>query len=177
MTPKPNNFAFIDAQNVHLGVKSQGWILDMRKFRRYLQDKYSVTQAFIFIGYKTGNEQLYHFLQRAGFICIFKPTLILKDGTIKGNVDAELVLHSMIELSNYEKAVIVTGDGDFRCLVEYLMGQNKLEKVLIPNRQKHSVLLKTLCPPENNIFHFMNDLKSKIAKNDHTNDHTNEKSS
>jgi uncharacterized LabA/DUF88 family protein len=164
MTPKPNNFAFIDAQNVHLAIKGQGWLLDMPRFRHYLKDKYSVTQAFLFIGYKAGNEKFYGFLQRSGYICIFKPTLELADGRIKGNVDAELVLHAMIEFQHYDRAIIVSGDGDFRCLVEYLLEQKKLAKMLIPNQFKYSGLLKSLATPENNIFHFMNTLRGKLSK-------------
>ncbi len=52
---------------------------------------------------------------------------------IKGNIDAELVLHSMIEYPNYDKAVIVSGDGDFYSLVEYLETKGKLGKILAPN--------------------------------------------
>ncbi|MBI4234787.1 NYN domain-containing protein, partial [Candidatus Peregrinibacteria bacterium] len=76
-------------------------------------EKYKVDKAFLFIGYIEGNNRLYSLLQEAGFICIFKPTLKYKDGTTKGNCDAELVLKAMIEYVNYDKAVIVTGDGDF----------------------------------------------------------------
>lgn len=32
-------FAFIDSQNLNLGVKSQGWSLDFKKFRLYLKNK------------------------------------------------------------------------------------------------------------------------------------------
>lgn len=159
-----NNFAFIDAQNTHLGIKDQGWELDFARFRRHLSDKYGVTRAFLFIGYKPGNENLYTYLQRAGFVCIFKPTMELPDGRTKGNVDAELVLHAMIEYPNYDEAIIVTGDGDFRCLVEYLMKQWKLHKVLIPNRYKYSALLKSLSVSNRNIFDFMNPLRNKLAK-------------
>ncbi|MBU2542149.1 hypothetical protein KJ785_01145 [Patescibacteria group bacterium] len=35
----PNNFAFIDSQNLHLGISSLGWKLDYKKFRRYLKEK------------------------------------------------------------------------------------------------------------------------------------------
>jgi uncharacterized LabA/DUF88 family protein len=41
----------------------------------------------------------------------------LPSGRVKGNVDAELVLHTMIEYDNYSKAIIISGDGDFFCLV------------------------------------------------------------
>ena len=73
-------------------------------------------------------------IREQGYILIFKPTLILKDGKVKGNVDAELVLHAMIEYPNYEKAVIVSGDGDFHCLIKYLRSKGKFEKLLIPNQ-------------------------------------------
>lgn len=139
-----SNYAFIDSQNLHLGVKEQGWELDFARFRIYLADKSDVEKAFLFIGYVPGNEGLYKYFQEAGYIVIFKPTLAIrkkKGVVIKGNVDAELVLHTMIEYPNYEKAVIVTGDGDFRCLMEYLEENSKLARLIVPNRKKYSSLL------------------------------------
>ena len=72
-------YAFIDSQNLNLGVKSQGWMLDWRKFRQYLRNKYNVIKAFTFIGYKAGNEALYTRMQEMGYIVILKPTLELLD--------------------------------------------------------------------------------------------------
>lgn len=143
MRQSANNYAFIDSQNLNLGVKSQGWNLDFARFRRFLKDKYLVEKAYLFIGFVPGNQILYAELQKAGYICIFKPTLEIKDSNkiiIKGNVDAELVLHAMIEYPNYEKAVIVSGDGDFHCLIEYLIKQNKLRKIIVPNAHFSSLL-------------------------------------
>ena len=137
-----NNYAFIDSQNLNLSIRSQGWILDFKRFRIYLRDKYGVSKAFLFVGYVYTNQKLYISLQEDGYIVVFKPTLFLPKGKIKGNVDAELVLHTMIEYPNYEKAVIVSGDGDFYCLIEYLKKQNKLLKLVIPNRRNYSSLLR-----------------------------------
>ncbi len=142
MNKKTSNYAFIDSQNLNLAVRDMGWRLDFSKFRVYLREKYGVAKAFIVIGYMEGNVELYTSLQEAGFICVFKPTLTYKDGHTKGNCDAELVLQAMIEFRNYHKAVIVTGDGDFYCLVNYLIEQKKLECVVIPNQHKFSALLK-----------------------------------
>src|SRR3989338_9619013 len=127
MISKENNFAFIDSQNLNLNIRNQGWILDFARFRVYLKEKYFVTTAFLFIGYVEQNKKMYDFLERAGYICVFKPTLEYKDGSTKGNCDAELVLQTMIEFKNYDKAVIVSGDGDFHCLVKYLLDQKKLK--------------------------------------------------
>ncbi|MBP9817364.1 NYN domain-containing protein [Candidatus Shapirobacteria bacterium] len=141
MTKK--TFAFIDSQNLNLGVKSQGWELDWSKFRQYLRNKYNVSTAYLFIGHVNGNESLYTYLQKCGYILILKPTLEHKVGNkivVKGNVDAELVLHTMIEFSHFEKAVIVSGDGDFHCLVEYLVSKDKLLRVLAPNRNYSGLL-------------------------------------
>lgn len=139
------NYAFIDSQNVNLAIRDLGWTLDWSRFRRYLHDKYKIEKAFSFIGYVSGNEALYRSLREAGFILIFKPTLEMKKGGqsfIKGNVDAELVLHTMIEWQNYNQAIIASGDGDFHCLVQYLIKQKKLAKLLVPNPKKYSALLR-----------------------------------
>lgn len=144
MPKKKNNYAFIDSQNLNLGVREQRWILDFARFRVLLKEKYDISKAFLFIGYIKGNKGLYAYLQKAGYICIFKPILQVSKGKkvkVKGNVDAELVLHTMIEYQNFDKAVIVSGDGDFRCLVEYLAKKKKLLKVIVPN-WKYSSLLR-----------------------------------
>lgn len=144
MVHKEVNYAFIDSQNLNLGIRSRGWELDFKKFRIYLNDKYNVKKAFLFIGYVATNEGLYAALQKFGYILIFKPTLdIASKGRkkIKGNVDAELVMHTMIEMDNFDKAVLVSGDGDFHCLVEYLESRDKLKGLLVPNRQ-YSILFK-----------------------------------
>lgn len=160
MKTKENNYAFIDSQNLNLNIRNQGWILDFAYFRVYLRDKFFVNKAFLFIGYVEGNKKLYNFLTCVGYVCIFKPTLGYKDGSTKGNCDAELVLQTMIEYSNFNKAVIVTGDGDFHCLVRYFYEKKKLKALLIPNRYKYSALLKfRIFRP---YLRFMNDLKDKL---------------
>ncbi len=159
-------YAFIDSQNLNLGVKSQGWTLDFAKFRRYLTDKYHVTEAFLFIGMVPDNQRLYTSLQKAGYLCIFKPTLEYKSGEkviIKGNVDAELVLHAMIEYKHYDKAIIVSGDGDFHCLIEYLESKKKLQYVITPNR-KYSRLLREFSSYIVRIDWLRNSLELKTKK-------------
>lgn len=161
MEKHQNNFAFIDSQNLNLSILAMGWKLDFNRFRIYLKDKYSINQAFIFIGYVEGNNQLYSSLQKAGFICIFKPTLIHNNGRTKGNCDTDLVLHAMIEYQHYDKAMVATGDGDFYCLIKYLIENQKLQAILIPNRLKFSALLRfAICRP---YIRYMNDLKDKLS--------------
>ena len=140
---KANNYAFIDGNNLYLGAKSQNIKLDYRSFRFYLRDKLGVKNAFLFIGYDPRHSALYAKLQRQGYILIFKPAVFFMDNgrkTIKGNVDAELVLHAAaIEFDNYEKAVIVTSDGDFACLVRDLDENKKIKKLITPTREYSSL--------------------------------------
>lgn len=160
MKKKTTNYAFIDSQNLNLAIRDMGWQLDFARFRVYLKDKFNVEKAFLFIGYIAGNDAMYTGLQAAGFICVFRPTLTQKDGTTKGNCDAELILQAMIEFQNYDKAVIVTGDGDFYCLANYLLEQQKLGVLMVPNRHKYSALLK---PKRFKPYtRYMNDLKRKL---------------
>ena len=153
------NYAFIDSQNLNLSVQELGWRLDFKKFLVYLKDKYDVEKAYLFLGYVDGNQDLYTMLQNMGYIIVFKPTLTYKDGTTKGNCDAELVLQTMIDYKKYNGAVIVSGDGDFHCLIKYLISKDKLEKLLVPNQKSYSALLKRF---PSGYLAFVSDLKKKI---------------
>jgi len=160
MKSKENNYAFIDGQNLYLSIKNIGWSLNYEKFRKYLEEKYGVQKAFIFLGYQQKYEDLYTTLQKQGYICVFKPTIIYGNGKTKGNCDAELVLHTMLELNNFNKSVIITGDGDFYCLVKHLLKQDKFKKLLVPNKKQYSALLKKF-PSE--YLAFVSELKNKIG--------------
>jgi uncharacterized LabA/DUF88 family protein len=147
-TLKPN-YAFVDSQNLNLGVQKAGWKLDWRKFRDFLRDKYNVQTAYLFIGYLAENEAMYTQLHEAGYLIVLKPTVgmndVVDDKTkpkkpVKGNIDAELVLYAMKEMPNYSQAVIVSGDGDFYCLAEYLANKNRLLNIMTPNWQYSSLL-------------------------------------
>ncbi|HSX44588.1 MAG TPA: NYN domain-containing protein [Candidatus Saccharimonadales bacterium] len=156
---KPNVYAFIDSQNLNLGVQKMGWKMDWRKFRKYLADKYGVNKAYMFIGHVPEFEDMYVHMHELGFLVVLKPTSDMSkvpvenkeedrsaDKTedkkpVKGNIDAELVLWAMKELKDYDKAIIVSGDGDFYCLAEYLEEIGKLGHIMTPNWQ-YSGLLK-----------------------------------
>ena len=154
----PNNFAFIDSQNVNLGIRQSGWRIDWKKIRSYLNYEYDISKAYLFLGFIPGNTSLYNSLQVAGFLLIFK-TVTYQAGKPKGNVDAELVLQAMIEYPKYDRAVIGTSDGDFACLVRYLEEQKKLLRVISPNRAGCSALLKRA---SKGLIGFLEDVQGRI---------------
>ncbi|HSW36955.1 MAG TPA: NYN domain-containing protein [Candidatus Saccharimonadales bacterium] len=144
----PIVYAFIDSQNLNLGVQSAGWKLDFAKFRLYLKNKYSVSKAYLFIGQLAGNELLYDRLQDMGYHLILKPTTQYKANgkiAVKGNVDAELVLYAAAKVyDRYDQAILVSGDGDFTCLSEYLTEKGKLAHIFVPNKNYSQLLGKFL---------------------------------
>ncbi len=158
--PAKGNAAFIDNQNLNLGVQKLGWKMDWRKFRKFLKDEYNVTDAYMFIGHMPEHEDMYLQLHDAGYLIVLKPTFDMskpqkvevekKEDSdkpedkkpVKGNVDAELVLWAVKEMKNYQKAVIVSGDGDFYSLVEYLQAEKKLLHLLAPNSHYSSLYNK-----------------------------------
>lgn len=159
MKEKSKNYAFIDAQNLHMAISSLGWKIDFKRFRIYLREHYRVGKAYMFMGFKPDEQQMYNSLQDAGYNLIFKPILNLKNGDVKGNCDAELVLQTMIDYKRYDKAIIVSGDGDFHCLIKYLQEQKKLETVLVPTSKNCSILIKKII--KGNLT-LVSDLKNKI---------------
>jgi uncharacterized LabA/DUF88 family protein len=149
MLKKLKNVAYIDNTKLHKGCEAEGFNIDYKKFRTYLKERLAVGTAYIFIGYVPGNEERYKKFQERGYTLIFKPTLPDADGKIKGNCDAELVLQATRDYyeNNFERVIVVTSDGDFGCLIQFLQEKGKLETVLSPRRvNKCSSLIKRLSP-------------------------------
>ena len=125
------NSAYIDAANLHHGIHAQGWTLDYRRFRTWLTAKHGVNNAYLFIGLLPANAALYTCLQNCGYILVFKEVVYNSDGKAKGNCDADLVLQSVVDFfeHKYERAIIVSSDGDYACLVKFLQeGHSKFSR-------------------------------------------------
>ncbi len=136
------NYAFIDSQNVNLAIRDQWWKLNWEKLYKHLAKKYKCKRVYMFIGFIIQNQKLYTHLQSIWYVLIFKPVLELKSWKTKWNVDAELVLQAMIDYKDYNKAIIITWDWDFACLVRHLRQKKKLKKLIVPNIKKYSSFLR-----------------------------------
>ena len=143
MQKDKNNFAYIDGTNLHKGVNRLGWKIDYRRLRLWLKNKYGVERAYVFLGMVTKYTDIYNYLQNAGFIIVFKETTHDGDGKIKGNCDADLVLWSVRDVyeSKFDRAILVSSDGDYASLVQFLQEKNKLLAILSPSNHC-SILLK-----------------------------------
>jgi len=138
-----NNFAYIDGANLHKGVADLGWKLDYKRFRLWLNNKYQVKRAYLFLGLVPKYKDLYTYLQEVGFTLVFKETTYGGNGEVKGNCDADLVLQVARDTyeNKFEKAVIVSSDGDYASLIKFLQEKGKLLTILSPSNHC-SILLK-----------------------------------
>lgn len=143
-----NNHAYIDAANLHFGVRNLGWELDYKKFRVWLRDQYFVEHAYLFLGYIPKYESLYGNLRQAGFSLIFKETVVGDLHPAKGNCDADLVLRVTIDTyeDEYDEAVIVSSDGDFSSLLDFLARRKRLKIVISPSNNCSWLIKKNKFP-------------------------------
>ncbi|MFM2414807.1 MAG: hypothetical protein RI911_500 [Candidatus Parcubacteria bacterium] len=145
-----STLAFIDGQNLHLGTKEESWTVDLARFRVYLKDKYAVTEAYYFLGYVRDDvttQTLYTTIQKAGFILIFKEHSASMYGQKKGNVDTDIVFEMfrhLIDDREQPHIVLVSGDGDYKKVVDYLISKKLFKKILFPNKKYASSLYKKL---------------------------------
>ncbi len=135
---------YIDGANLHQSAKQLGYTIDYKKFRVWLSQKYQTREVFLFLGLIPTKASLYTNLQLAGFTLVFKETIFTGE-SVKGNCDAELVLRSVSDfyLKNFVSCILVTGDGDFGCLVDFLQSENIAITVIAPNTKRCSFLLRS----------------------------------
>lgn len=144
------NLAFIDGQNLHMGTTNANkpWRVDLFKFRVYLREKYKVEKAYYFLGFIQDNHQgLYDEIQEAGYILKFREHSSAMLGKKKGNVDTDIVFTVMRALylrEDFDKIVLVSGDGDYMMMVDFLIKERKFAKILFPDQSRSSSLYKKI---------------------------------
>lgn len=151
---------YIDGNNLYRSAKELGFEIDYKKFRGWLRQKYSPASVYLFIGLVPNRTSFYEHLQECGFILIFKQTISV-GGTIKGNCDAELVLKTISDFytKSFTSCILVTGDGDFGCIVEFLQNNKAIKIIVSPDEHKCSILLKN----KNTEITFLNEHYHKFS--------------
>jgi len=151
MADRMRNIALVDGQNLHMGTAKREvdpWRIDLARFRVYLQQKYKVDEAYYFLGFvQDENQDLYEEIQRAGFVLIFREHNPAMLGKKKGNVDADIIFHAMKKMykkEEFAKIVLVSGDGDYKRLVDFLIEEKRFEKILFPDKKRASSLYKKI---------------------------------
>ncbi len=153
-----NNYAFIDGINLHLTYEYLDWKMDYRKLRIYLRKRHNITTAYYFLGFTEKNKRLYQDLEEYGYevkyrdvseyftkgsICPHCKKIIKSDWIkTKCDCDADITLQMMVDIDNYNKAILISSDGDFNNVVKKLIQLNKLKLIFAPCKDGCSRLLK-----------------------------------
>jgi len=120
-------YAFIDASNIIYGAKAEGWFIDQKKLFKYLKQKFKVSKVFFYFGKDDKNPKQTKFLQKLesfGFTLRVKQIKRYRF-RIKANCDVDLTMDMLLLKDKYRRAVVLTGDGDFLPLFEYLREQSR----------------------------------------------------
>lgn len=132
--------AYIDAANLKKGLPS----IDYKKFYTYLSEKHQADQIYFFTGYLKSQESKYKQLKKAGYTIVFKEAVHVKDGKTKANIDTELTLQATKDFyeNDLKKGILISGDGDFACLLDFWKDKKIKTQVLAPQENYCSYLIK-----------------------------------
>lgn len=154
-------YAFIDASNIIYGTRDEGWKVDFKKLIKYLKERYKCKKIYYFAGFEENNikqERFYAKLKKFGYDLILKPVKIYiqPDGSKvrKANCDVDLTFFAMRDKDKFERAIFLSGDGDFEVLLKYFLEEKK-DVVIIANSRRTARGLKRLDGIQFNDLHVL----------------------
>ena len=118
---------FIDGANLYSAARTLGFDIDYRKLLEMLSAKGQLVRAFYYTALAEDQEYspirpLIDWLDYNGYMMVTKPMKEFTDQMgrrkVKGNMDIELAIDMMEVAPHIDHAVLFSGDGDFRRLVE-----------------------------------------------------------
>ncbi|MDP4199915.1 MAG: NYN domain-containing protein [Bacteroidota bacterium] len=133
---------FVDGENAYYAQRSLGWFFDPRKLLDYFTQGSTIGDAFWYASQKmppdAREQRFYGYLNHAGYTVRVKSIKYFRDEasgelTRKANLDLELAIDLFTTSSQYDTAVLVTGDGDFERAVELLRSYGK--RVIVASTQ------------------------------------------
>lgn len=120
---------FIDGSNLYAAAKALGFDIDYKLLRQEFERRGKLVRAFYYTALLENEEYspirpLVDWLNYNGYAMVTKPAKEYTDSMgrrkVKGNMDIELAVNAMELAPRLDHAVLFSGDGDFRPLVEAL---------------------------------------------------------
>lgn len=124
---------FVDGNNLYGAQKKLGWTVDFNKLISFASSDGQLIDATYFTPTTSKtNPHIANMISRAGFSVVSKPATEDKSsGEIyKANMDIELAVNVILSMPVYDKAVLVTGDGDFEYILSILRTYGKLFTII-----------------------------------------------
>ena len=138
---------FVDVQNIYLTTQAVygNPKINFAKLRNYFQEQGAIVTLSAFTCYNPDNEGQRAFLNALGLLgyrVISKPIRKLPDGSIKANMDLEMAIETLSQAPYLDEIVLVSGDGDFKALVDYLCDMGKFVRVVGPEKMTSPELIQ-----------------------------------
>ena len=137
-------YVFIDATNIIYGAKRLGWKVDFKKLYKYLKERCSAEKILYYGGVDDENKKqlkFYEKLAEFGYLLRLIPVKRFLDGSKKADVDSRMTFEMMLLFKDFDNAIIMTGDGDYYWVLEYLVLKKK-EIHLLSHRKSTARELK-----------------------------------
>jgi len=118
---------FIDGSNLYAAARALNFDIDYKRLLDHFSENSMLVRAFYYTALIEDQEYspirpLVDWLDYNGYTMVTKPTKEFTDAfgrkKIKGNMDIELAIDVMEMAEHLDHAIIFSGDGDFRRLVE-----------------------------------------------------------
>jgi uncharacterized LabA/DUF88 family protein len=163
---------FIDGANLYGAAKGLGFDIDYKRLLELFARKGVLVRAFYYTAVAEDQEfsplrPLVDWLDYNGFSVVTKPLKEFTDVAgrrrVKGDMDIELAIDVMEMAASIDHAVIFSGDGDFRRLVEAVQRKGRRVSVVSTIRTSPPMVADELRRQADNYIE-LEDLKSQIAR-------------
>lgn len=130
--PSDRTALFIDGANLYSAARALNIELDFKKTLDWFRERTKLTRAYYYTAVTEGEEfspikPLVDWLGYNGFSVVTKPAKRFTDADghrrIKGNMDIEIAVDMLAMAPHLDHAVLFSGDGDFRRLVQAVQAQ------------------------------------------------------
>ena len=170
---------FIDGSNLFAAARSLEFDIDYKKLLKVFADKGRLVRAFYYTALIEDQEYspirpLVDWLDYNGYTMVTKPTKEFTDSAgrrkIKGNMDIELAVDVMEMVENIDHAVLFSGDGDFRRLIDAVQFKGLRVSVVSTVRSQPPMIADELRRQADNFIE-LDDLRSFISRGPNEDDH------
>ena len=170
--PQERIALFVDGSNLYAAARALGFDIDYRRLLEVFTEKGKLLRAFYYTALIEDQEYspirpLVDWLDYNGYTMVTKPTKEFTDDAgrrkLKGNMDIELAIDVMEMAKHLDHAIIFSGDGDFRRLVDAVQRKGLRVSVVSTVRSQPPMIADELRRQADNFIE-LDDLRASIAR-------------
>ena len=170
--PQERIALFVDGSNLYAAARALGFDIDYRRLLEVFTSKGKLLRAFYYTALIEDQEYspirpLVDWLDYNGYTMVTKPTKEFTDDAgrrkLKGNMDIELAIDVMEMAEHLDHAIIFSGDGDFRRLVDAVQRKGLRVSIVSTVRSQPPMIADELRRQADNFIE-LDDLRASIAR-------------